>query len=205
MVDTLNRATQANCRAGVWLLCSLLFVMFGCEYVRPTMNAPLTRWDEGYGYRSTNLPPSKTGSSDSLFIVASFSGGGTRASALSYGVLRELSRTPIRWEGRDKRLVDELNIITALSGGSFTAAYYALYGDRIFYDFESRFLRKDWEHELRARIFRSPQRWLRLFGQNLSLHKWCLTDAYAAVGCAGWLSEYTRSGVRPSSARCGLS
>ncbi|MDF0677274.1 MAG: patatin-like phospholipase family protein [Nitrospira sp.] len=135
----------------------------GCEYVRPTMNAPLTRWDAGYGYRSINLPPSKTGSSDSLFIVASFSGGGTRASALSYGVLQELARTPIRWEGRDKRLVDELNIITALSGGSFTAAYYALYGDRIFQDFESRFLRKDWEHELRARIFRSPHNWLRLW------------------------------------------
>ncbi|MDF0651280.1 MAG: patatin-like phospholipase family protein [Nitrospira sp.] len=135
----------------------------GCEYVRPTMNAPLARWDASYGYRSTNLPPSKTGSSDSLFIVASFSGGGTRASALSYGVLRELARTPIRWEGRNKRLVDELNIITALSGGSFTAAYFALYGDRIFHDFEYRFLRKDWEHELRARIFRSPHNWLRLW------------------------------------------
>ncbi len=119
------------------------------------MNAPLTQWDETYGYRSTNLPPSKTGSSDSLFIVASFSGGGTRASALSYGVLRELARTQIVWEGQRKRLVDELNIINALSGGSFTAAYYALYGDRIFDDFETRFLRKNWESELRGRIFRS--------------------------------------------------
>jgi NTE family protein len=127
------------------------------------MNAPLKRWDAGYGYRSINLPPSKIGSSDSLFIVASFSGGGTRASALSYGVLRELAQVPIRWEGTDKLLVDELNIITALSGGSFTAAYYALYGDRIFRDFEYRFLRKDWEHELRTRIFRSPHNWLRLW------------------------------------------
>jgi NTE family protein len=127
------------------------------------MNAPLARWDAGYGYRSTNLPPSKTGSSDSLFIVASFSGGGARASALSYGVLRELARTQIRWEGVDKRLVDELNIINALSGGSFTAAYFALYGDRIFHDFEYRFLRKDWESELRSRIFRSPSNWLRLW------------------------------------------
>ncbi|MCS6295407.1 MAG: hypothetical protein H8K09_04170 [Nitrospira sp.] len=76
-----------------WLCLSVFGLTFGCEYVRPTMNAPLTQWDETYGYRSTNLPPSKTGSSDSLFIVASFSGGGTRASALSYGVLRELART----------------------------------------------------------------------------------------------------------------
>ena len=49
------------------------------------------------------------------------------------------------------------------------------------------------------------QRWLRFFGQNLSLLTWCLAvNAYAAVGRAGRLSQYTRSGVHPSSARCGL-
>ena len=126
------------------------------------MNAPLPRWNPAYGYRYANLPPSVAGSTDSFFIVASFSGGGARASALSYGVLRELARTPIVWEGHRKRLVDEINIINALSGGSFTAAYYALYHDRIFHDFEYRFLRKDWESELRARILRSPKNWLRL-------------------------------------------
>ncbi len=150
-------------RISAWLMLGWATLLLGCEYVRPTMNAPLARWDPAYGYRSTNLPPSKTGSSDSLFIVASFSGGGARASALSYGVLRELARTPIVWEGQQKRLVDELNIINAVSGGSFPALYYALYGDRIFQDFETRFLRKDWESELRARIFRSPSNWFRLW------------------------------------------
>ena len=49
------------------------------------------------------------------------------------------------------------------------------------------------------------ERWLRLVGQVLSVDKWCLAIvAYAADGCAGRLSQYTRSGVRPSSARCGL-
>jgi NTE family protein len=126
------------------------------------MNAPLPKWNPEYGYRFANLPPSVAGSSDSLFIVASFSGGGARASALSYGVLKELSQTPIVWEGYRKTLADELNIINAVSGGSFTAAYYALHHHRIFEDFESRFLRKDWEGELRARILRSPLNWLRL-------------------------------------------
>lgn len=149
--------------ASAWLFIGFMSFVTGCQYVRPTMNAPLVQYDADYGYRSTNLPPSKTGSTDGLFIVSSFSGGGARASALSYGVLRELARTPIRWDGVDKRLVDELNIINALSGGSFTAAYYALYGDRIFHDFEYRFLRKDWESELRSRIFRSPSNWLRLW------------------------------------------
>ncbi len=144
------------------VLIALVSVMFGGEYVRPTMNEPLPKWNPEYGYRFANLPPSLEGSTDSLFLVASFSGGGARAAALSYGVLRELARTPIVWEGYRKTLADELSIINALSGGSFTAAYYALYHDRIFRDFESRFLRKDWEDELRTRISHSPGNWLRL-------------------------------------------
>ena len=49
------------------------------------------------------------------------------------------------------------------------------------------------------------ERWLRLIGQVLPVHKWRLAvRAYAAEGCAGRFSQYTRSGGRPSSARCGL-
>src|SRR5574337_1531600 len=107
------------------ILIALVSLMFDGEYVRPTMNEPLPTWKPEYGYRFANLPPSLEGSTDSLFMVASFSGGGARAAALSYGVLRELARTPIVWEGYRKTLADELNIINTLSGGSFTAAYYA--------------------------------------------------------------------------------
>lgn len=163
MKPVLSLSTVPVPPLGAWLLAGCALLLAGCEYVRPTMNAPLARWDAGYGYRSANFPPSQGGSSDSLFIIASFSGGGARASALAYGVLQELARTPIVWEGHQKRLVDELNIVNAVSGGSFPAAYYALYGDRIFQDFEVRFLRKDWERELRSRIFRSPSNWLRLW------------------------------------------
>lgn len=144
----------------------LVAASVGCEFVHPTLNAPLERWDQRYGYRYTNFPQASDGSTDSLFFVASFSGGGMRASTLAYGALRELARTSIRWEGRQERLLDELSIITALSGGSFTAAYYALYGDRIFHDFEYRFLRKDWEHELKSRVFWSPYNWFRLLSPS---------------------------------------
>jgi len=154
-------------RLGVWVLGLSILIILLCltlewEFDRPTMNAPLPQWHPEYGYRFANFPPSVDMNSESLFIVASFSGGGARASALSYGVLRELAQTPIVWEGYRKRLIDELTVINALSGGSFTAAYYALYHDRIFRDFEQRFLRKDWESELRARILRSPSNWFRL-------------------------------------------
>ena len=145
------------------LLLPLLCILVGCEYVRPTLNAPLKQWDREGGYRFSNLAPGGTDNSDSLLILATFSGGGSRASTLSFGVLRELGRQQITWEGKHKRLLDELDSISALSGGTFTAAYYALYGDQIFHDFEHRFLRKDWEAELRSRILHSPGNWIRLW------------------------------------------
>jgi NTE family protein len=147
----------------VYAAALLLVLLSGCEYVRPTLNAPLQQWDPGYGYRFRNLAPPEEGNSDSLFFVVSFSGGGTRASTLAFGALRELARQIITWEGKEKRLLDELDVIYALSGGTFTGAYYALFGDRIFHDFEYRFLRKDWESELKKRIIRSPSNWFRLW------------------------------------------
>ena len=152
----MSRALSSCC---VLLLFSTLV---GCEYVRPTLNAPLTQWEAGDGYRLRNLP-SSIDNTDSLLIYASFSGGGTRASTLAFGALRELARQQITWEGKTKRLLDELDVINALSGGTFTGAYYALFGDQIFKDFEYRFLRKDWESELKARIFKSPGNWVRLW------------------------------------------
>ena len=40
-----------------------------------------------------------------------------------------LRDTPVRIDGRDRRLLDEVDIISAVSGGSFTAAYYGLFGE----------------------------------------------------------------------------
>lgn len=76
-------------------------------------------------------------------IMLGFSGGGTRAAALSYGVLQELQDTRVGAAGQRRALLDDVGLISSVSGGSFTAAYYGLYGKDIFKDFESAFLRKD--------------------------------------------------------------
>jgi membrane-bound lytic murein transglycosylase MltF len=61
---------------------------------------------------------------DSLVILA-FSGGGTRAAAFSYGVLEFLRRTEVVGpKGNKIRLIDEVDIITGVSGASFTALAY---------------------------------------------------------------------------------
>jgi len=149
--------------ACAYLLLLVMSVVVGCEYVRPIPNVPLEKWEPTGGYRFTNVAPPETENSDSLLFIAAFSGGGTRASTLAFGALRELANQQIVWEGKKKRLLDELDLIHALSGGTFTGGYYALFRDQIFHDFEHRFLRKDWDTELRERILKSPSNWIRLW------------------------------------------
>jgi NTE family protein len=128
-------------------------------------NAPLASTDQRTGYRFQSIA-SPTNSSDLLLMLA-FSGGGTRASALSYGVLEELARTPVGRTGMQHRLLDEVDIISSVSGGSFTAAYYALWGDRIFSDFESQFLKKDVQDRLLLRVL-APWNQFRLASSKMS-------------------------------------
>jgi NTE family protein len=129
------------------LLAALLFVSGCAHYPR---NTPLNSSGVSTGYRFQNTA-SPTNSSDLLLMLA-FSGGGTRAAALSYGVLEELSRTPVDSTGAQHRLLDEVDVISSVSGGSFTAAYYSLWGDRIFSDFETKFLKKDVQTGLLLRV-----------------------------------------------------
>jgi len=84
-------------------------------------------------------------------FILTFSGGGTRAAALSYGVLQELRDTTINFDGRKTRLLDEVDYISSVSGGSFTSAYYGIHGDGIFENFEEDFLRYDLEKHLLLR------------------------------------------------------
>jgi NTE family protein len=99
--------------------------------------------------------------SSELLLLLTFSGGGTRAAAFSYGVLEALADTEVVINGRLRRLLDEVDAISSVSGGSFTAAYFGLFGDRIFEDFETKFLRNNVQRELKKRFF-SPFNWPKL-------------------------------------------
>jgi len=110
---------------------------------------------------SASLPDGGETRSDSLLVGLAFSGGGTRAAAFSYGVLEAMADVKIRWDGRERRLVDEIDVISSVSGGSFTAAYYGLFGDRIFEDYADKFLYRDVQGHLVGSLF-SPASWPRL-------------------------------------------
>jgi NTE family protein len=156
-------ASMRLCRLSGLYTGLLLVVLFvsGCAHY--PVNQPLDRYNPDRGYRLEKMD--RPGNSRSLLVIVTFSGGGTRAAAFSYGVLEELARTEIWWEGRQRRLLDEVDVISAVSGGSFTAAYYGLFGDRIFEEFEGRFLKKNIQRALMGRVL-NPLNWLRLASPN---------------------------------------
>jgi len=143
----------------LWVLI-LLVVAESCSL--SAVNTPLKQWTPGLDEQWIKAAAGNR--SKDIVVVLAFSGGGTRAAAFSYGVLEELAATEIVVDGRKRRLLDEVDVISGVSGGSFPAAYYGLYGDRIFTDFEPLFLRKDVEGALIARLFWPPN-WIRLSSQ----------------------------------------
>jgi NTE family protein len=133
-----------------------VLLVSGCSSYGVIENKPLQAMDEAQGYSVETFMRGWRTSENALILA--FSGGGTRAAALSYGVLKELRDTPVV-SGQDTiRLLDEVHTISSVSGGSFTSAYYGLYGDRIFDDYEEVFLRKNVEGALIWRVL-NPLRW----------------------------------------------
>jgi NTE family protein len=124
-----------------------------------TVNSNITTVQSVERYSLRNNAESEK--SDELLLILTFSGGGTRAAALSYGVLQTLADTQIAVGGKQLRLLDEVDVISSVSGGSFTSAYYGLFGDRILEDFETKFLKRNVEGELALRLIK-PSSWSKL-------------------------------------------
>lgn len=127
-------------------------------------NPPLTEYVPKAGYNLDNLALGRN-NTDRLFVIVTLSGGGTRAAALAYGVLEELRATPIKGVAPGATLLDEVDVISSVSGGSFTAAYYALHGDKLFTDFRDGFLYRPVQSELLGQLL-SPVSWPRLAGPS---------------------------------------
>ena len=144
------------------LACTLVAAtLAGCAS-RP-INEPIAQVDPKAGYRPYLLIPKRQNNDPHTLLVLSFSGGGTRAAAFSYGVLEELRRTGIEVNGQRRRLIDEVDLIMGVSGGSFTALAYALHGDRLFSEYEERFLKRNVQGALITRAV-NPFNWWKFIG-----------------------------------------
>ena len=132
--------SMAHLRTPSMVVLALLLLIVGCAH-RP-INPPISQADPNTGYRYLTRQQDSAGSEN--MVVLAFSGGGTRAAAFSYGVLEFLRNTEVVGpKGIKSRLLDHVNVITGVSGGSFTALAYGLYGDKLLDDYQQRFLKRD--------------------------------------------------------------
>jgi NTE family protein len=149
------------------LVASLVLLALTACAARP-VNPRIPRVDPSAGYRFETRPQHEK-DKDSLVILA-FSGGGTRAAAFSYGVLEFLRRTEMTGpKGNPTRLLDQVDVITGVSGGSFTALAYGLYGERLFDDYEKQFLKRNVQGEIIAGVLNPlnwPSLWSRTWGRS---------------------------------------
>ena len=131
----------------------------------PTREQPLT---SVVPLTAPVLAPGVNANSDKLFVVVTFSGGGKRAAAFSFGVLEALRDIQVTTpDGEQHPLLDEIDLISAVSGGAFTAAYYALNGKAAFESYAPRFLDHDTEKDLWHKVL-SPVNWSRLAKTEVS-------------------------------------
>jgi NTE family protein len=110
---------------------ALLVALGGCGTATQYPNQPLAAGASNPAGQAVDIPPTRPA------IVMSFSGGGSRAAALALFVLQELRRHPDGEPGRT--LLDDVVVVSSVSGGSVTAAQFGLYGaaglDRMVPDF----------------------------------------------------------------------
>ena len=107
------------------------------------------------------------GDDGALVVGVSFSGGGTRAAAFAYGVLRELDAAVIDEDPRERSVTDSIHMVSGTSGGAVTAAYFAQHGPDRFHDFRERFLVQDVEASMRTSVA-SPVNLLRAWSGGVN-------------------------------------
>jgi NTE family protein len=127
------------------LLVTLALLLGSCQTAFVPTNEPLPQNAQGMPVYSSGyslLPMLQRPQGEIVFIMA-FSGGGKRSAAFAHGVLRGLRQIPIVEDGHTRSLLDELDYIASVSGGSFPAMHYGLYRDKSFETFPSEFLKQD--------------------------------------------------------------
>lgn len=130
---------------------ALAFALGGCATVyNLPLNKPSATPFAGTLIQAAQAAERKSDTGGTVVGLA-FSGGGTRAAAFAYGVLKQLERTPTPHVGGHD-LLDHVGIVSGVSGGSVIAAYYGLKGRAALFDFRQQFLTQDVMAALNTRV-----------------------------------------------------
>jgi NTE family protein len=139
------------------VISALALLLAACSTYVP-INPPLTHPSDlktGYRWATTTIPSRKS----NTLVILTFSGGGTRAAGLSYGVLKQLDATTMPDQ---RKLLDYVDVISSVSGGSFASMDYGMRGRQMLADFESKFLQVPVQKMLVKAAFFNPKNVLKL-------------------------------------------
>jgi NTE family protein len=115
----------------------LSLLVLGCAPWNQPQNQPL----QG---ENPSLVDAATMGEGELYIGLAFSGGGFRATAFAYGMLQELRAAGVE-TGSPNGLLDQVRLVSGVSGGSIMAAQFGLNGPAGLDGFRDRFLVTDGE------------------------------------------------------------
>lgn len=122
-----------------------------CSLVNYQPIETIEKVELNHGYRMLQQI-TKQNESDN-FIILTLSGGGTRAAALGYGVLEQLAMTKIKTSDKGETLLENIDLVYGVSGGSVLAAYFALHGKHTIPEFENKFLKLDFQRQIIKQVF----------------------------------------------------
>ncbi|MDO5638819.1 MAG: patatin-like phospholipase family protein [Neisseria sp.] len=136
-------------------LASTALALSACSLVQfqPIETISKINPDSGYRLQQAIAKRPQSQNEDDMFVVLMLSGGGTRAAALGYGVLEQLSRQNVWVNGREMPLIDNIDLVYGVSGGSVLAAYFSLYGNDTIPSFERRFLKQNLQRQFAKQVF----------------------------------------------------
>ena len=121
----------------------MMLLLGACSSLSVPMNEALRSAAGNTEYRLLDV--NRLGGAESALVLVALSGGGKRSAAFGHGVLRGMRDIHVRPEGKDSTLLNEVDLVAGVSGGSFPAAHFGLYGAKSFKTFPDEFLYPDIE------------------------------------------------------------
>src|SRR5882757_7954510 len=104
------RAVMRRLRA---LSAIALLLIGACSSLRVPMNEPLRSAAGNTEYRLLDV--NRGGGAESALVLVALSGGGKRSAAFAFGVLRGMRDIPVRPEGANSTLLDEIDLLAGVS------------------------------------------------------------------------------------------
>ncbi len=133
------------------LLASSMALLTACHSILYQPAKTLTQIDPEKGYRLEKTMQQALEKEN--LVIVTFSGGGSRAASLGYGVLEQFQQATVRPTERGDTLLQNIDVVYGVSGGSVLAAYLALEGQETIPKFKEFFLKKNFQKKVINEVF----------------------------------------------------